>query len=251
MHLWDSAPVPSRLQRLAPLPLVAKAASLTVLCSPRSLLLIALVVIACVLATARLSSSDALSYARSDITMPNFDFDFLRSTRTQEAPEEEEEEDYDPQEPEETEGADGADPQGGSFDRDGGEDELPEDVLEEDADTLPVLHSPPSPAYLHSHQPPSFLPYSCASTRPLPTYAKYALNGTSPTFDPAILDRSVLFPGTGSEVQRILARAVKSSLYGAKRLRERAVAESARVAMEDEEPFRILVLGGSGELRLA
>ena len=86
-------------------------------------------VTACVLAAARLNSSDALSYTRSDITMPNFDFDSIRGTRTQEATEEEEEEDYDPQEPEEAEGGEGTEPQGSSVDGEGGEDELPEEEI--------------------------------------------------------------------------------------------------------------------------
>ncbi|BGP40191.1 hypothetical protein JCM10449v2_004149 [Rhodotorula kratochvilovae] len=108
-----------------------------------------------------------------------------------------------------------------------------------------------------------FLPFTCepcAAVSPFhpapPTCAKY--RGASPSssssspaagaarasaLHPDILDHSVLFAGTGSEVRRVLKRAMRSSLYGAKRVREGKEEELQRY--EDEEPFRILVLGGS------
>ncbi|GAA5983649.1 hypothetical protein JCM11641_000920 [Rhodosporidiobolus odoratus] len=102
----------------------------------------------------------------------------------------------------------------------------------------------------------SFLPFSCescTSTSPEPsdgrTCAKYLSPDPSPfsisasPLHPAILDHSVLFPGTGQDVRRILKRAMKSSLYGMKRSREGKEGDSQK--WEDEEPFRVLVLGGS------
>ncbi|GAA6061370.1 hypothetical protein JCM10212_005824 [Sporobolomyces blumeae] len=108
-----------------------------------------------------------------------------------------------------------------------------------------------------------FLPFSCApctSTAPIdslapPTCAKYGSRArpstttpTSSTFEPSplrpgVLDQSVLFSGTGADVRRVLKRAMKSSLYGTKREAEGKEEDSTK--FEDEEPFRILVLGGS------
>ncbi|GAA5820117.1 hypothetical protein JCM11251_005487 [Rhodosporidiobolus azoricus] len=102
-----------------------------------------------------------------------------------------------------------------------------------------------------------FLPFSCDACSPFststpslstPTCAKYrSAPGDSrlslSPLHPDILDHSLLFPGTGSEVRRVLKRAMKSSLIGAKRARE--VAEQDAQKWEDEEPFRVLVLGGS------
>ncbi|KAM0791353.1 hypothetical protein ACM66B_005820 [Microbotryomycetes sp. NB124-2] len=75
--------------------------------------------------------------------------------------------------------------------------------------------------------------------------AKYnaALASSSITFAPGLLERSLLFPGTGVETRRVLTRAVKSSLYGERRAQEGS--ETIDAKYEDEEPFRILVLGGS------
>jgi hypothetical protein len=53
-----------------------------------------------------------------------------------------------------------------------------------------------------------------------------------------------MYSGTGSDVRRVLKRAMKSSLYGMKREREGKEADVEK--FEGEEPFRILILGGSG-----
>ncbi|KAK4054483.1 hypothetical protein OIV83_000977 [Microbotryomycetes sp. JL201] len=84
-----------------------------------------------------------------------------------------------------------------------------------------------------------------AGIAPLSISAKYhaAQPPHKMPFYPGMLDRSVLFPGTGAEVRRVLTRAVKSNLYGEKRMQEGSEASEAKY--EDEEPFRILVLGGS------
>lgn len=101
-----------------------------------------------------------------------------------------------------------------------------------------------------------FLPFSCAACSPSssllsgapPTCAKYRSGDSSAArpsrLHPDILDHSVLFPGTGAEVRRVLKRAMRSSLYDSKRAREGT--EDAVQKMDGEEPFRILVLGGSG-----
>ncbi|GAA5939997.1 hypothetical protein JCM10213_004904 [Rhodosporidiobolus nylandii] len=101
-----------------------------------------------------------------------------------------------------------------------------------------------------------FLPFTCEpcasqSLAPFsptsPTCAKYrsppASSRPANPLHPAILDHAVLFPGTGDEVRRVLRRAMKSSLLGAKRAREGT--EEDMKKLEDEEPFRVLVLGGS------
>lgn len=135
------------------------------------------------------------------------------------------------------------------------EEDLADDLLEDDA-----LGSGPTrlhPSLRHSNTQTSlahpFLPFTCEPCSNLspshpapPTCAKYSRPTGSPAspFNPAILDRAALFPGSGSEVRRVLKRAIKSSLYGAKRAREGA--EASEDKFEDEDPFRILVLGGSG-----
>lgn len=134
-----------------------------------------------------------------------------------------------------------------------------EEELNED-DTLDTAATSLHPSLRHS---PSidtlarpFLPFTCEPCATLtpshpapPTCAKYSRPNDNPTssaspFNPAILDRAKLFPGSGAEVRRVLKRAMKSSLYGVKRAREGA--ESSEEKFEDEDPFRILVLGGSG-----
>ena len=120
---------------------------------------------------------------------------------------------------------------------------------------------------------PPFLPFTCddcssASARhpSAPVCAKY--RGTFPSsstssassssahpsphhsgLHPDILDHSVLFAGTGAEVRRVLKRAMRSSLWAAKRAREGTEDDVQRA--EGEEPFRILVLGGSGTSSLS
>lgn len=137
----------------------------------------------------------------------------------------------------------------------GEEEELVDELLEDEA-----LGSGPTrlhPSLRHSNSqtslPHPFLPFSCEPCSTLspshpapPTCAKYSRPADSPAspFNPTILDRAALFPGSGSEVRRVLKRAMKSSLYGAKRAREGA--EASEDKFEDEDPFRILVLGGSG-----
>ncbi|GAA5885948.1 hypothetical protein JCM6882_004211 [Rhodosporidiobolus microsporus] len=130
-----------------------------------------------------------------------------------------------------------------------------DDAVEDDE-----LRDPP--AAMHAVETTSaarpFLPFSCGMCSPAstsssssvpPARAKYrspaspSSSRSSSPLHPSILSHSVLFPGTGAEVRRVLKRAMKSSLYGAKRARERM--EDDVKKWEDEEPFRILVLGGS------
>ncbi|GAA5961170.1 hypothetical protein JCM21900_005887 [Sporobolomyces salmonicolor] len=144
------------------------------------------------------------------------------------------------------------------------DEELEEDVLEDDA-SEELSYPPPTTArrqtadMTYSGRP--FLPFTCepcSTVSPFhaspPTCAKYRQSGPFPAsetnpssrqspFQPGILDNSVLFPGTGEEVRRVLKRAMKSSLLGVKRVREDEEADTTK--FEDEEPFRILVLGGS------
>lgn len=207
------------------------------------------------------------SYARADLLTstpdhPNFDFDspgavHLAAFEEEEEMREEEVVDVHVNE-EETGGDEG---EGESLDGDSegvvdSDEELEEDVLEDDIEQYPLqLH----PSLRHSSAPEStlarpFLPFTCepcstlSSSHPAPpTCAKYRHAQSAPPsspFHPSILDRSVLFPGTGDEVRRVLKRATKSSLYGARRAREGA--ETSTTKFQDEDPFRILVLGGSG-----
>lgn len=62
------------------------------------------------------------------------------------------------------------------------------------------------------------------------------------------LEDAVVFAGTGLDVRRVLKRAMRSHLYGRKRATS-AIAdlESSETMYDGEEPFRILVIGGSGE----
>ncbi|KAK4056679.1 hypothetical protein OIO90_002231 [Microbotryomycetes sp. JL221] len=105
-----------------------------------------------------------------------------------------------------------------------------------------------------------FLPYSCPATTSFmlkmddtdldhPTSAKYDDHeGRSESpYTEGLLDRSILFSGTGSEIRRVLTRAAKSSLFATQRAKEGL--EASEQKYEDEEPFRILVLGGSGKCR--
>lgn len=173
---------------------------------------------------------------QSTLAMPNFDFDLFRGTASPPLPEAQTDE-------EDLEGP-----------GDGGEEEtedLAEDV--EDAD-LHLLLSPSHSSTTSSSipLPRPFLPWQCSSSCPgyvpgivQPTCAKYTgPDAPNATYDPLIFERSVLFPGTGSEVRRVLSRAVKTHLYGKQRRREGAATQTA--AFEDEQPFQILVLGGSG-----
>lgn len=86
----------------------------------------------------------------------------------------------------------------------------------------------------------------CAKYRPASPSGPSSGLATSP-LHPDFLDHSVLFAGTGSEVRRVLKRAMRSSLYGGKRRKEGSEGEMQK--FDGEEPFRILVLGGSGESR--
>lgn len=135
------------------------------------------------------------------------------------------------------------------------EEDLADDLLEDDAPGQGPTRLHPSLRHSNTQsslaQP--FLPFTCEACSTLspshpapPTCAKYSRPACSPAspFNPMILDRAALFPGSGSEVRRVLKRAMKSSLYGAKRARVGAQASEDK--FEDEDPFRILVLGGSG-----
>lgn len=138
------------------------------------------------------------------------------------------------------------------------DDELAEDLLEPDMEDpvhLRVMHRPSAHTSLVPTLPPPFLPYTCSSCRtpdvptphPLPVCAKYhGSRAQNRTYDPALLDRSVVFSGSGQEVRRVLKRQLKSLLYAAKRRKEGTVNDI--MLYEDEESFRILVLGGSGEV---
>lgn len=107
---------------------------------------------------------------------------------------------------------------------------------------------------------PPFLPFSCpvppsapAIYPPIPARRKSRWEEPVPGSDAILLAplvaRSVHFRGTGSEVKRVLRRAVKSSLYGVQRKREGDIGSEGG-ALEDERGFRILVLGGSGSFDL-
>lgn len=217
------------------------------------ILLLALVV--CVLVALRLQgagtaqgggpSGTRAPSRSSSLRGPNFDFDLFRTSPT--IPELQSDGDEGPP-------GDDASEDGDSDADDGESDELADDVLEDD-DDLHVLH-PPIPPIPPSHAPATrpFLPFTCAASCAEPglrsaheqsTCAKYnAPNAPNATYDPFFLDRSVLFPGTGHEVRRVLTRAIKSSLYGTRRRKEGTT--SPTTPYEDEEPFQILILGGSG-----
>jgi hypothetical protein len=146
---------------------------------------------------------------------------------------------------------------------DGAETVVDDDAMDDEGEE--EEHSPvPSPEVSPSDKAavPPFLPFSCqacssanpASSSSLSTSticSKYrpASDPTSrsaSSLHPSVLDHSVLFPGTGEEIRRVLKRAMKSSLYGARRNREWREGDEKK--LEDEEPFRILILGGSGAL---
>ena len=64
------------------------------------------------------------------------------------------------------------------------------------------------------------------------------------------LEEAVIFAGTGLDVRRVLKRAMRSHLYGRKRAAGAlADLETSETMYDGEEPFRILVIGGSGEPR--
>lgn len=193
---------------------------------------------------------------------PNFDFD---SHVTTPAGVEDEEEESHEAELEVAGGNEDSEDEGDAMmpehEHGGDEDELEseseaEDVEYEEDDQIalrlhPSLRHPTSDA--PSARP--YLPFTCDACSTLspshpvpPTCAKYKHSQggrTASPFDPAILDRSLLFPGSGEEVRRVLRRAAKSSLYGGRRAREGV--DTPLSKYEDEDPFRILVLGGSGE----
>ena len=88
-------------------------------------------------------------------------------------------------------------------------------------------------------------PPTATTTKPYPK----SPSPSSPVLNPDVLDKSIMFAGTGADVRRVLKRAMKSSLYGMKR--EREGKEGDLTKFEDEEPFRILILGGSGKIELS
>ncbi|GAA5820689.1 hypothetical protein JCM3770_001453 [Rhodotorula araucariae] len=184
-------------------------------------------------------------------THPNFDFD--AHAEQHEAPRQVVGEDED-----DGRADDGGDDAEAASDDDFG-DEV-EDKVQNEAGPVSAARSASQPRTTLA-QP--FLPFTCepcAAASPLhparPVCAKYraslpASTRSNPSTDashssalhPDVLDHSVLFAGTGAEVRRVIKRAMRSSLYGAKRVREGKAEEVQRY--EDEEPFRILVLGGS------
>ncbi|GAA5894406.1 SGNH/GDSL hydrolase family protein [Sporobolomyces salmoneus] len=138
------------------------------------------------------------------------------------------------------------------------EEEETKEVGEEWKRVLPSTNPP-------SSQPTAipFLPYSCdpcSTTSSLledslspPVCTKYQPQSTisdqgvktisTPSLSSDVLERGVMFEGTGRDVRRVLKRAVKSSLYGVKREREEGGENLGK--FQDEESFRILILGGS------
>ncbi|KAK4702193.1 hypothetical protein P7C70_g4033, partial [Phenoliferia sp. Uapishka_3] len=129
----------------------------------------------------------------------------------------------------------------------GGENVFAKFRHHDDLSTLPSCDPPAHPANPATIP---FLPFSCTPrtfgsiSSALPTYVKYnGPNATNATYEPLLLDRTALFEGTGLAVKRVLKRAIKSHLYGLNRLE--AQDNQSLVSYEDEEPFRILVLGGS------
>lgn len=92
-----------------------------------------------------------------------------------------------------------------------------------------------------------FLPLTCdAATMTTSASVKYLAKSSSLETD--VVDRATLFKGTGKSVRRVLTRAIKSSLYRSKRLDRDD--DDAGAKFRDEEPFRTLVLGGSGEQKI-
>lgn len=99
-----------------------------------------------------------------------------------------------------------------------------------------------------------FLPLSCGLPhgplrRPPSDSAETAnalRTGSSSAVDP---EEAILFAGTGLDVRRVLKRAMRSHLYGRKRAADaRSGVEQIESQYDGEEPFQILVLGGSGKL---
>ncbi|GAA5850391.1 hypothetical protein JCM8547_001860 [Rhodosporidiobolus lusitaniae] len=181
---------------------------------------------------------------------PNFDFDAHAEQQEETEHAEGDEEDSHGEDEEEDAGAAGYEEESaeGALDEgEGGEG------AGEGSKASTRLHDGSSSSGKTAAQP--FLPFTCdpcssaslSSSLPSPTCAKYRSStlssASSSPLHPSILDHSVLFPGTGEEIRRVLKRAMKSSLYGAKRAREGLEHDAKK--WEDEEPFRILVLGGS------
>ncbi|KAM0753326.1 hypothetical protein T439DRAFT_323958 [Meredithblackwellia eburnea MCA 4105] len=178
-------------------------------------------------------------------SMPNFDFDLVRVNPEQQEPQTDDE--LEPDDPED-------------------EDQDPIEQDTDDDDHLIRIPHSHSSQFTTSHKSPTpfiqpFLPFSCdapcaattslSSNRqarqpppPPPTCSKYSPTGPNNTYDPLLLERSVMFRGTGTEVRRVLHRAVKSHLYGLRRRAEGAH-NTQTDAFEDELSFRVLVLGGS------
>ncbi|KAK4698466.1 hypothetical protein P7C70_g7810, partial [Phenoliferia sp. Uapishka_3] len=224
---------------------------------PKGLLILAIALVTCVLLALRIQDSPTTSTSTrpsstpSFLRGPNFDFDLFRTSPSlPEAQTDEEdsqsggEADADEPESEEEEG-----------ELSEHEEETTEENNEDDVDDevhLRVLHPPHSQSPLVTPSPHPFLPFTCSSCSDYspspyhvsPTCAKYSgPHAPNASFDPLLLDRTILFPGTGSEVRRVLRRAIKSNLFGAKRLKRGD--KSPVEAYQDEESFQVLVLGGS------
>ena len=109
-----------------------------------------------------------------------------------------------------------------------------------------------------SARPPEpFLPFSCGLPHERKSAQRVHVGDTverTDTIDDqhssGDLEEAVVFAGTGLDVRRVLKRAMRSHLYGRKRATS-AIADlgSSEMMYDGEEPFRILVIGGSGEPR--
>ncbi|KAL8290379.1 hypothetical protein RQP46_002637 [Phenoliferia psychrophenolica] len=233
---------------------------------PKGLLLFLIALVVCVLVALRVQrapgsgstlagdgSGTRPAAGSSAFHGPNFDFDLFRTSPT--LPETQKDDDEDTA----ALGGDDAsdeDELDQDSDQDHGEDEPPEDVLDDDDDLAilrpPIPHSQGLPFSPPNAVPRPFLPFSCKATCPdydpsssqNPTCSKYKGSlAPNATYDPFLLDRTLLFPGTGTEVRRVLKRAIKTSLFRHKR--RKAGSNSPTTRYEDEEPFQVLVLGGS------
>lgn len=146
--------------------------------------------------------------------------------------------------------------EGEEGDEEGAEVVVDDDAMDDDGEEWEGDVRPSHDASTAQKDLPPFLPFSCqpCSTSPSSLGASFfpstcqryrtASFASPSSLHPAILDHSVLFPGTGDELRRVLRRAVKSSMYGVRRSKEWRDGDERNY--EDEEPFRILVLGGSG-----
>lgn len=107
-----------------------------------------------------------------------------------------------------------------------------------------------------SARPPApFLPFACDLPHERKSAQRFQVGDSGENSDTVDnrypsgdLEDAVVFAGTGLDVRRVLKRAMRSHLYGRKRAAS-AIAdlEEIETMYDGEEPFRILVIGGSGE----